>query len=481
MKRIFTLILFVFTALVYPILAAEPLQNMPRLGSITPQASNKIIASPWGIQFAPVQPHVNVVLDRAEWPELEQRIETLLDKSAALGIKWARVSFNWVTVVDENGEFHWDYPDKILHGLTDCGIIPYVCFHGGHPEFSDRQAPTVSPEAMDAWLEFVAAMVKRYADRIDYWELWNEPNYVSFWKPKPDARDYARLIKETAPLIRDLDPGCKILGGSLARVDLDFARLMLAYGAGPHLDAFTVHPYNAEPEGSWQKISYPVQTPQYYMRSSNSMAELQQMLQAQPQPIPLWQGECGYPSEAHSMGWFGLGPWGERIQAKWVLRRLLIDAIHGLPVSAYFMIVEIQNTSGRVNFKGLLEHEDLSEKPAYYTLQNLAALVQGQVQPDSTPVELEIIKHGDFYGVRESDLIRHRLKANIGELLLYWLPWHPQERVQPGAVKIQTNFKEPVCIDLIDGAVYEMPENQAPLADYPMIIAERKAIESMLK
>jgi hypothetical protein len=67
--------------------------------------------------------------------------------------------------------------------------------------------------------------------------------------------------------------------------------------------------------------------------------------------ITLWQGECGYPSGDNSGGWQGRGPWGERIQAKWVLRRLLTDFGLGLEVTNAFVLREFEQEN-RPNTKG---------------------------------------------------------------------------------------------------------------------------------
>ena len=103
--------------------------------------------------------------------------------------------------------------------------------------------------------------------------------------------------------------------------------------------------------------------------------------------IPVFQSECGYPSSEHTGGWRGEGPWGEDIQAKWLLRRMLSDLSLGAPVSIYFALhdyaseIEVAGagTPGSigVNEKGLVTM-DGRRKPAFRALQNLCSLIDNR-------------------------------------------------------------------------------------------------------
>lgn len=61
----------------------------------------------------------------------------------------------------------------------------------------DRGAsPGVPPPTNeDAWVADVARIVRANKDVI-YWEVWNEPNEILFWYPKPNAAAYVRLLKK---------------------------------------------------------------------------------------------------------------------------------------------------------------------------------------------------------------------------------------------------------------------------------------------
>ena len=100
--------------------------------------------------------------------------------------------------------------------------------------------------------------------------------------------------------------------------------------------------------------------------------------------IVIRQGEAGCPSELRKTRAMKKYPWTELIQAKHVLRRLLGDLGRDKP-SSCFSICDMKYPD-EMNRKGLLyAREDCTverPKPAYYAVQNLAAVFDNQVVRD---------------------------------------------------------------------------------------------------
>src|SRR5206468_376838 len=100
------------------------------------------------------------------------------------------------------------------------------------------------------------------------WEIWNEPNIDVFWKPRPDAAAYARLLVAGASAIRQHDPQATIVTAGLAPApDSDDGRfvsprtfLTRLYDAGArtYFDAVGIHPYDypygASAVGDWNQF-----------------------------------------------------------------------------------------------------------------------------------------------------------------------------------------------------------------------------------
>ncbi len=463
--------------------------SLKKIGSLRHKNSVEIDDAPWGIEFNVLAPHFDNKPSEVNVDTLAVFTEKLLEKAAGIGIKWARVSVNWSTIEDDTGNYHWQYLDDIVDGLKKRKIEPYICIHGGHPVHTEKLPPVSSESGMQAWLQFVETMVQQYNGKVRYWEIWNEPNYKSFWKPKPDAAQYVELVQKTSPLIQKNIPDAVIIGGSMARFDIPFARKMFALGIDSLINVITYHPYNAMPEGYLQKIAYPVHTPHWYMRSSNPLSELQNLISEHNNKIVYWQGECGYPSGLNSHGWQGTGPWGENIQAKWLLRRMLSDITAGARVTAYFALREYMTVGkhGRKNRKGLLCLENLQPKTAYFTYRNLVGLFPEIIQSEiNEKSEIEIKDDGMFYGILPDNVFSMTItKSDGSKCVAYWYPGRSQEYIKPATIDIQCgmSIESPVLIDLLSGSVFEIASEQnngdtkiinAPLTDYPLFITERR-------
>jgi hypothetical protein len=125
------------------------------------------------------------------------------------------------------------------------------------------------PRADEDWAEwghyrFLDAQL--YADRIDAWEIGNEPNLIEEWHKPPDPAAYASLLEIAYREIKAADPDAIVVSAGLAPLnargdpnhlnDLDFLREMYAQGAANHMDVLGIHtfgfgrPPEMPPDGS---------------------------------------------------------------------------------------------------------------------------------------------------------------------------------------------------------------------------------------
>ena len=110
--------------------------------------------------------------------------------------------------------------------------------------------------------------------------------------------------------------------------------------------------------------------------------------------------------------------------------------------------------------------------------------------------KVDVLDQGIFYGIGEEDdafpsvpLVTTFSDKEGNNLLAWWLPWNMQEYL-PKLAKVSISlegiyFDDPVMLDPITGEVYEIEITntdsgcvlkEAVLADYPMIVVERKTI-----
>ena len=149
-------------------------------------SSRDIKYSPWGVQFNPVAPHIDIEIEKVHNSQIYSLIDSLLNALDDTGSKWVRFSINWSTVQDASGKFHWTYTDKVINGIYKKGINIILCLNGGHKSYT-RDISVRGSDEMKAWLNFTDSISKRYNNQVKYYEIWNEPNTIWFWLPGPVA------------------------------------------------------------------------------------------------------------------------------------------------------------------------------------------------------------------------------------------------------------------------------------------------------
>jgi hypothetical protein len=102
------------------------------------------------------------------------------------------------------------------------------------------------------YLEFVRFMVGHFKDRIERYEIWNEPSLPNKIQ-SIDVDDYLRLVKRTVPVVREEFPEAKIVvGGTHSLIDeasQEYLYRILRSDVMPLVDVVSWHPmYGSSPE-----------------------------------------------------------------------------------------------------------------------------------------------------------------------------------------------------------------------------------------
>lgn len=205
------------------------------------------------------------------------------------GGRWARDEYAWGLVEPQRGVYQFpDYNDRYFREAMAHGVRPLMILDYGNPNYDDGNAPT-SDEAQSAFAEYAYQMVSRYKDVCKHWEVYNEPN-IGFWRPKPDAVAYTRLLKLTYAAIKRADPDATVVGICTAGTDLAYIETVLKEGGGQFMDALSVHPYR-----------YP-RSPE----ESGFVDELQRLHELMDRygigDMPVWITEIGWPNHVAPNG-----------------------------------------------------------------------------------------------------------------------------------------------------------------------------------
>ncbi|GAB3704835.1 hypothetical protein GCM10027592_36640 [Spirosoma flavus] len=461
-----------------------------KIGTIRLKKPTEIKSSPLGIGCE--------TLDRDLWKPKE--VYPWIDN---LPIKWGRLQTGWARVEREKGKYDWGWLDESVDGLVSRGVKPFFNVSYGNTNYQAGEVgfypSAADPVANAAWQKFVVAVAKRYKGKVQHYEIWNEPNLTGFWKPdKPDPKKYVQLVRETAPLIRKNNPDAIIVGGVVSRMPITYVQELFKAGLGDLIDIFSFHPYTTLPEAYTERTK-----------------ALRQFIDQYNPKIKIWQGENGFPSDPNSTGFIGEGPWTETIQAKVMLRRLLTDCSLNLPMTLWFLIVDLHDYpkgSGNTNYKGILRQKpEIKPKIAYKALQHLGSLIHGDVRARTTIVhamsgkeaatEKEYQAFGN--GVRKSlpGICTATLNTDNGPVLAYWSDQKASDNPTTDTIHLilwdweGRGFTDPVLIDPLSGEILEIPDKQKlsdegkgrveaeaqifrqlPVSDYPMMIMEKSKV-----
>lgn len=182
-----------------------------------------------------------------------------LDKAAS---KWAltkaktvRVMIPWAGVEPIQGRLNWANVDKVVDAAV-AKNIPVMGFINSTPGWAvgpGGRPLSGRPASPAVYGDFAAKVAQRYAGKISAYEIWNEPNAVTFYTPAPDPAGYTDLLKAAYPKIKAVDPSVTVIGGVLGAV-VDFGNItinpvrfldgMYDAGAKEFFDAISFHPYH---------------------------------------------------------------------------------------------------------------------------------------------------------------------------------------------------------------------------------------------
>jgi hypothetical protein len=158
--------------------------------------------------------------DTLTWLSDDDLADTL-DDAVALGIRWVRGDLSWKNIQPDSPDaYEWERFDRVVDAAQERGlaVLPIVTYTPPWARPAGCSSEKCAPADVDQFAAFAGAAASRYPG-IKTWEIWNEPNYINFWKPKPDPLAYANLLKLTAASIRKSNPAATVLIGGLANVN----------------------------------------------------------------------------------------------------------------------------------------------------------------------------------------------------------------------------------------------------------------------
>jgi len=199
--------------------------------------------------------------------------EADLDLMERAGLRSVRLPLFWSHVEAADpflAEPDWDGFDRAVALAARHGIRAFPFVWGAPPWLAagEQLEPVDSAFQRQAWASFLRRAVERYGWRGSFWwenpelpflpicrwEIWNEPNIVTFGSADPER--FAQLVRISGRVLHRSDPGAQlILGGFFGRPlqvppnlpsGQFLSRLYRARGVKRWFDGVALHPYVAQ-------------------------------------------------------------------------------------------------------------------------------------------------------------------------------------------------------------------------------------------
>lgn len=369
-----------------------------------------------------------------------------------LGVKWNRIGqwgdwTCWAAVERRKGEYYIDpttdaaITESVKNGVNILYTLAYgnplyeettwlsdpgPVWRHGHP-FTGDGGPT-KPESIQGFVNYATFVAKHFKGRVRYYEIWNEENSWAWYGSPPDPKAFGTLLRETAKALKEIDPEIKVMVGGTAALAPTFISQALEEGGGKCLDAIAFHPYTMPyPEMGLGALDI-VDGKQAWKDKKElgydtcvEMIKFYRETFAKYNPdFEFWANEWNAVPTREDSPYRGLS---EIQEAKQIARFFLMATL--TQVRAVWWSLANQNF---LYDWGLLRSDDLSPKPAYYTLQAMCTLLSGAKSDTSVNAHVR----GEV-----PDLRCEVLRGRDGETLIaLWCASNPVDEFKPARVTL---------------------------------------------
>ncbi len=464
------------------------MDNYKKIGEVPPVSAREAGDTVWGLGFEK--------LDRAVFDP-----EKAYDKVAELGVRHIRIQSGWARSEKTKGIYEFEWLDEIVNNLIQRGLEPWICLCYGNGLYDEAARkvfgavgcpPIQTEQQRQAWSNYVTALTAHFLGQVSRYEIWNEPDGRWCWKHGVSGAEYGEFAKATAAAIRKGDPDAEVIGGAVCLYNFSWLTEMFETGVAESLDAISYHAYLPDEFRGIANI-----------RSLKSLS-----LRYNPK-LRFIQGETGTQSREGGAGALHEGAWTPEKQAKFLARMLLIHFAEGVEINSYFSCLDmIEALNGKVGEKasyldygyfGVLGAEfdadgrstgEYRPKPAYRTLQTLAAIFRGELIAEELPVRLlcdqlspRLMRNDDS---EKNELLTFGYRKKQGAGFVYWKPVELLTTTYASTISLEVAGVEgePRLVDLLDGTIYAIPESaieitgknsrrflHLPLRDYPLLLS----------
>lgn len=277
----------------------------------------------------------------------------VLARAQILGASWVREEFTATRLHDgAHAPYNWKTYDRVVNQerkdrLHVLGLLDYSNTWGfqNHGVMPHADIGRLSRD----FSAYAYAVARHFRGRIHDWQIWNEPNLPAFWRPRPNAADYARLLRRAYRAVKRADARNTVVMAGISGMDLPFVRRVSSDGA--RFDVLSVHPYREFPEHQL----------------------IQEVSRLRGLHHPVWFSEIGWPAGAGCLTICT----DEAAQAAYLVRFYALAAAAGVGRVFWYDLRDDPHTPGSPEAHFGLLRRDLSAKPAFVAYAYLSRLLRG--------------------------------------------------------------------------------------------------------
>ncbi|HET6938778.1 MAG TPA: oligosaccharide flippase family protein, partial [Nocardioides sp.] len=183
-------------------------------------------------------------------------VKELVDLARDAGAEVISTSTSFTTMQPSpDGPMRFAYIDKTIRAAHADGLQVRLQVAGmprwGLDDPTSANQPPRSDAELEVWADLVTRLVQHVQGRIDYLEVWNEPNDTKWWPTGPDPEQFARLLGVTYSAVHAISPTIQVVSGGLASNDIGYLEKVyeafrtLGYPATP-FDLLGSHPFSGD-------------------------------------------------------------------------------------------------------------------------------------------------------------------------------------------------------------------------------------------
>jgi len=188
----------------------------------------------------------------------DAELALLMDEAKSAGADGVDMQADWWIIEPQDNSYRWSYTDRFVQfaearglkvGFQITAAPPFARQSGG--DYGMWDPPRTATE-LGYWHDFIFDLVSRYGTRVFRYEMWNEPDHPTFWKPERSPAEYAALMREGYLAAKAANPSVRVTCCALSGNDIGFLEAVYAE-TGKYADAeandnyfdeLSVHPYS---------------------------------------------------------------------------------------------------------------------------------------------------------------------------------------------------------------------------------------------